>query len=73
MDVFVSLMIMPLNAIDERNYHAQRNNAFSSGQTFSGSHACAAVHVNWNMSPGITFNEIGDIATVYVNNAGSTR
>jgi hypothetical protein len=65
MDVFVSLMIIPLNAIDERKYQAQRYNAFSlPKQTCPSSIACSAVHVNWNISPGITFSEIGEIATV---------
>ena len=62
--VFVSFIIIPLKAIDERKYHAQRNIAFSSVQTCSGSAACSAVHVSWKKSPGITFSGIGDIATV---------
>ena len=41
--------------------------------TCSASSACSAVQVNWNMSPGITFSGIGEIATVYVNNCGNTR
>jgi len=67
-------MIIPLNAIDERKYHAHRNNPFSlPKQTCSVSNACAAEQVNWNMSPGITFSGIGEIATVYENNCGNTR
>ena len=64
-------MIIPLNAIDERKYHAHRNNPFSlPKQTCSVSNACAAEQVNWNMSPGITFSGIGEIATVVFPMAG---
>jgi hypothetical protein len=56
---------MPLKAIEERKYHAQRYNEFSlPKQTCSGSAASTAVHVNVKKSPGITFSGIGDIATV---------
>ena len=52
---------MPLNAIEERKYQAQRYNAFSlPKQTCSASAACSTVHVNVNKSPGITFSGIGD-------------
>jgi hypothetical protein len=51
--------------MEDRKYHAHRYNAFSfPKQTCSTSKACAVVHVSWNISPGITFSEIGDIATV---------
>lgn len=73
MDVLVSFIIIPLNAIDDRKYQAQRNNAFSSLQTCSGSAACAAVQVSWKKSPGMTFNGIGEIATVYEKSWGKTR
>lgn len=33
----------------------------------------SAVHVSWNISPGIKLREIGDIATVYANSGGSTK
>ncbi len=63
--VFVSFIIMPLKAIEERKYHAQRYIAFSlPKQTCSGSVACIVVHVNVKKSPGITFSGIGDKATV---------
>ena len=67
-------MIIPLNEMDERKYQAQRYNAFSfPKQTCSTSNACSAVHVNWKKLPGITFNEIGEKATVYENSCGNTR
>lgn len=73
MDVFVSFIMMPLNAIEDRKYHAQRKRAFSLGHTPVGSAACAAVQVNWKKFPGIISSEIGDSATVCENSCGRTR
>ena len=74
MDVFVSFIMMPLNAMDDRKYQAQRYRAFSfCAHIPSSSAACAAVQVRWKKSPGIMFSEIGDNATICENSTGKTR
>ena len=69
---------MPLKAIDERKYQAQKYISFRwlqgcgcpggvTAATFS------AVQVSWKKSPGMKFKDIGDTATVYANRGGSTK
>ena len=64
---------MPLKAIDERKYQAQRYKAFSFVHMFSTSTACSAVQVSWKKSPGIMLSEMGDSATMCENKTGNTR
>ena len=70
--VLVSFIMSPLNAMDDRKYQAHKYSAFSSPQ-YKPSSTLIAVHVSSNQSPGITFSGIGETATVYENNCGSTK
>ena len=68
-------MIIPLNAIAVRKYHAHKKISFSVLQ-YGPTPAAASiaifstVQVSWKKSPGITLRGIGDMATVYENSVG---
>ena len=69
----MTLIIIPLKAMDERKYHAQKYISFSCLHMFGCEITFSAVHVSWKTSPGTKLRDIGDIATVYENNGGSTK
>jgi hypothetical protein len=78
MEVLVSFMIIPLNAMAVRKYHAHRKISFSPlqyGPTPAAASAAifSTVQVSWKKSPGNTLREIGETATVYENKVGITK
>ena len=65
-------MIVPLNAIAVRKYHAHKKISFSVlqyGPTPAAKSRAifSAVQVSWKKSPGSTLSGIGETATVYEN------
>ena len=68
-------MIIPLNAIAVRKYHAHKKISFSALQygptpAIASAAIFSAVQVSWKRSVGITLRGIGDMATVYENSVG---
>ena len=63
-------MIVPLNAIAVRKYHAHKQISFSVLQygptpAIASAAIFSAVQVSWKRSVGITLRGIGDMATVF--------
>ena len=68
-------MIIPLNAMAVKKYHAHKKTSFSVLQygprpAAASAAIFSAVQVSWKKSPGITLRGIGEMATVYENNVG---
>ena len=75
MEVLVSFMIIPLNAMAVKKYHAHKKISFSVLQYGPRPAAASAAifvveQVSSKKSTGITLSGIGDIATVYENSVG---